>query len=131
MIFVDSNIPMYLVGGAHPNRDLARQAVELAIARREPLVTDAEAFQEILHRYVAIDRRDAIDAAWRTLRALVDDVAAIELGDVEAARALVVTTKLTARDAVHVAVMRRLAVEEILTFDRDFDLVPGIRRLPA
>ncbi|HEX5239467.1 MAG TPA: type II toxin-antitoxin system VapC family toxin [Candidatus Limnocylindrales bacterium] len=131
MIFVDSNIPMYLVGGAHPNRDLARQAVELAIARREPLVTDAEAFQEILHRYVAIDRRDAIDAAWRTLRALVDDVAAIELGDVEAARALVVTTKLTARDALHVAVMRRLAVEEILTFDRDFDLVPGIRRLPA
>lgn len=131
MIFVDSNIPMYLVGGAHPNRDLARQAVELAIARREPLVTDAEAFQEILHRYVAIDRRDAIDAAWRTLRALVDEVATIELGDVEAARALVVTTKLTARDAVHVAVMRRLAVEEILTFDRDFDLVPGIRRLPA
>lgn len=131
MIFVDSNIPMYLVGGAHPNRDLARQAVELAIARREPLVTDAEAFQEILHRYVAIDRRDAIDAAWRTLRTLVDEVATIELGDVEAARALVVTTKLTARDAVHVAVMRRLAVEEILTFDRDFDLVPGIRRLPA
>ena len=131
MIFVDSNIPMYLVGGAHPNRDLARQAVELAIARREPLVTDAEAFQEILHRYVAIDRRDAIDAARRTLRALVDDVAAIELGDVEAARALVVTTKLTARDALHVAVMRRLAVEEILTFDRDFDLVPEIGRLPA
>ena len=34
-----------------------------------------------------------------------------------------------ARDALHVAVMRQHGVEEILSFDRAFDVVPDIRRL--
>src|SRR5262245_34063500 len=52
MILVDSNIPMYLVGAAHPNKDSARSALERAIVDGERLVTDAEVLQEILHRYV-------------------------------------------------------------------------------
>ncbi|HUQ43082.1 MAG TPA: type II toxin-antitoxin system VapC family toxin [Candidatus Limnocylindria bacterium] len=128
MILVDSNIPMYLVGGAHPNRERARELLEIAIARRERLVTDAEAFQEILHRYVAIGRRDGIRAAWSALRELTDEVFPIELDDVEGARRLVASNRLTARDALHVAVMKRRGVAEILTFDADFDGIPGIRR---
>ena len=128
MILVDSNVPMYLVGGSHPNRERARELLELAIGRRERLVTDAEVFQEILHRYVAINRRDAIKPAWKALRELVDEVYPIELEDVEATRRLVVSSGLTARDALHIAVMKRQGVAEILTFDRDFDGLPGIRR---
>lgn len=131
MILVDSNIPMYLVGGDHSNRDRARHAVEVAVTARELLVTDAEAFQEILHRYVAIGRRDAIDAAWRTLRTLVDEVYPIEVDDVDRARQLVSTSHLTARDALHAAVMQRRGIVEILTFDSDFDRVPGIVRRPS
>ena len=128
MILVDSNIPMYLVGGPHPNRERASELLEIAIGRRERLVTDVEVFQEILHRYVAISRRDAIKPAWKALRELVDEVFPIELDDVEAARRFVVTTGLTARDALHVAVMKRRGVAEILTFDTDFDGLPGVRR---
>jgi predicted nucleic acid-binding protein len=128
VILIDSNIPMYLVGGPHPNRERASEVLELAIGRRERLVTDAEAFQEILHRYVAIDRRDAIKPAWKALRELVDETYAIELDDVDAARRLVMSTGLTARDALHVAVMKRRGVAEILTFDTDFDGIQGIRR---
>jgi predicted nucleic acid-binding protein len=131
VILVDSNVPMYLVGGAHPNRDRARHAIEVAVTARELLVTDAEVFQEILHRYVAINRRDAIEVAWRTLRALVDEVYPVELEDVDRARRLVGSGQLTARDALHVAVMQRRGVGEILTFDTDFDRVPGIVRLLA
>ncbi|MEO5705286.1 MAG: type II toxin-antitoxin system VapC family toxin [Candidatus Limnocylindrales bacterium] len=127
-ILVDSNIPMYLVGGDHPNRERARHAVEVAIAARERLVTDAEAFQEILHRYVAINRRDAIDAAWSTLHRIVDQVHPIELEDVDRARRLVQSTSLQARDALHVAIMQRHDIGEVLTFDSAFDGVPGIRR---
>ena len=119
---------MYLVGGAHPNRERARELLEVAIARRERLVTDAEAFQEILHRYVAISRRDAIKAAWRTLRDLVDEVFPVEFEDVEAARRLVASTRLGARDALHVAVMKRRGVGEILSFDADFDGLPSVKR---
>ncbi|MGH8680181.1 MAG: hypothetical protein ACREVS_14065 [Burkholderiales bacterium] len=35
MIFVDSNIPMYLVGAAHPNKVDAQRLLERCIADRE------------------------------------------------------------------------------------------------
>jgi uncharacterized protein len=127
-ILIDSNVPMYLVGGDHPNRDRARDLLEIAIATRESLVTDAEAFQEILHRYVAINRREAIEPAWNALRRIVDEVYPIEIVDVERARRLVMSSRLTARDALHVAVMQRHDVPEIMSFDADFDRIPGIRR---
>lgn len=44
------------------------------------------------------------------------------------ARTLAATSQLTARDALHVAVMQRHDIAEILTFDTGFDGVPGIRR---
>jgi uncharacterized protein len=31
VIFVDSNVPMYLVGAAHPNKETARTLLERAI----------------------------------------------------------------------------------------------------
>ena len=60
MILVDSNVPMYLVGSAHPHKVDARRRLERLITDNRRLVIDAEVLQEILHRYVAIDRRDAI-----------------------------------------------------------------------
>ena len=128
VLFIDSNIPMYLVGGDHPNRDQARTLLEIAIARRERLVTDAEVFQEIVHRYVAINRREAIEPAWTALRRVVDAVYPVELEDVERAKRLTLTSPLGARDALHAAVMQRRDVDEILTFDSAFDSIPGLRR---
>lgn len=128
MIFVDSNIPMYLVGAEHPNKVTARALLERSIADGEILVTDAEVLQEILHRYVAIDRRDAIGPASDALIGVVDEVFPVERGDVERARRLVLTTPLSARDAVHLAIMRRRGVDRILTFDRAFDGIAGITR---
>lgn len=127
-ILVDSNIPMYLVGGEHPNRERAREVLQIAIAARERLVTDAEVFQEILHRYVAINRREAIEPAWNALRSVVDEVYPIELVDVQKARILIATSRLTARDALHVAVMQRREIDEIVSFDTAFDGIPGLRR---
>jgi predicted nucleic acid-binding protein len=129
MIFVDSNIPMYLVGADHPNKDAARILLERAITDGEMLVTDAEVLQEILHRYVAIDRRDAIEPASEALLGVVDDVYPVERADVERARGIVLATRLSARDAIHVAIMRRRGVDRILTFDRAFDEVEGITRV--
>ena len=92
-------------------------------------MSDAEVLQEILHRYVAIDRRDAIGPAFDALLGLVDAVLPIELEDVTRARALLTSPRLQARDAIHVAVMQRHGIEHLLSFDRAFDDVPGISRL--
>jgi predicted nucleic acid-binding protein len=130
MIFVDSNIPMYLVGAAHPHKAKAAALLEAAIAAHERLVTDAEVLQEILLRYDAIDRRDAIQPAFDALLGVVDDVFSVDRHRVDRARSILLSSKrLSARDALHLAVMEMHGVERIMTFDEAFDNVPGIVRL--
>ena len=130
MIFIDSNVPMYLVGAAHPSKTTAQRQLERVIADGERLVTDAEVLQEILHRYVAIARRDAIQPAFDAVLGVVDEVFAIEQADVERAKDLLAGhATLSARDALHIAVMQRHGIARILTFDADFDLVPGLSRI--
>ncbi|MBT8488631.1 MAG: type II toxin-antitoxin system VapC family toxin [Gemmatimonadetes bacterium] len=130
MIFLDSNVPMYLVGAEHPNKDAARGALERLVADAERLVTDVEVIQEILHRYTAIGRRDAIGPCIETLLGLADDVFTVELGDALRARDLVLDhPELSARDAIHVAVAERMGVTRILSFDRGFDQVEGLERI--
>lgn len=130
MIFVDSNIPMYLVGAAHPHKADAQQLLEAAVAARERLVTDAEVLQEILHRYVAIDRRDAIQPALDALLGVVDEVFPIDRAGVDRAKAIVLgSRRLSARDALHLAVMNMHGIERIMSFDEGFDGFPGVMRL--
>jgi predicted nucleic acid-binding protein len=130
VIFVDSNIPMYLVGAPHPLKIDAQRLVERCVADRERLVTDAEVLQEILHRYVAIDRRDAIQPAFDVLLGVVDEIFPIDAGTVDRAKATVLGHhRFSARDAIHLAVMEQQGVTKILSFDASFDEVPGIDRL--
>ncbi|SRR6266498_5672124 len=130
MILVDSNIPMYLVGAAHPHKLDAQRLVEAALSAGEGLVTDAEVLQEICHRYVAIRRQDMLQPAFDAVLGIVDDVLAIEGEDVEEAKdTLLRYASLSARDAIHVAVMRRHGIERIMTFDRGFDAHPAVVRV--
>ena len=130
MIFVDSNIPMYLVGTPHPHKIDAQRLLEKLVSDRERLVTDAEVLQEILHRYVAIDRRDAIQPAFDALLGVVDQVLPIDQAAAERAKALVLGSRqLSARDALHLAIMHEHRIEQILSFDAGFDGFPGVTRL--
>jgi predicted nucleic acid-binding protein len=130
VIFIDSNVPMYLVGAAHPHKVDARRLLENAIASNERLVSSAEVLQEIMHRYVAIRRRDVIQPAFDALLAVADEIYAVAREDVEQAKkTLDGMPKLSARDALHVAVMERREVKRIMSFDKAFDAVPGIERI--
>ena len=130
MILVDSNIPMYLIGAPHAHKSDARRLLEKVVSERERLVADSEVLQEILHRYVAIDRRDAIQPAFDTLLGIVDQVLAVDRSIVERAKQMVLGyQRLSARDAVHLAVMEHHGIERIMTFDSGFDGFPGITRL--
>ena len=121
---------MYLVGAPHPHKADAQRLLEKLITDRQRLVTDAEVLQEILHRYVAIDRRDAIQPAFDALLGLVDQVLAVDRAVVERAKNIVLGYRqLSARDAVHLSVMEQNGVDQILSFDAGFDVFPGITRL--
>jgi uncharacterized protein len=130
VILVDSNIPMYLVGAPHAHKSDARRLLEKVISERQSLVTDAEVLQEILHRYVAIDRRDAIQPTFDAVIGIVDQVLAVDRSIAERAKQIVLGYRqLSARDAVHIAVMEHHGIEQIMTFDSGFDGFPGITRL--
>jgi len=130
LIFVDSNIPMYLVGAPHPHKSDAQRWLEQLASDRERLVTDAQVLQEILHRYVAIDRRNSIQSAFEALLGVVDQVLDVDLAAAERAKEIVLGhRRMPARDALHLAVMERHRIDRILTFDSGFDGFPGITRL--
>ena len=130
MTFVDSNIPMYLVGAPHPHKSESQVLLERLISRGERLVCDAEMLQEILHRYTAIGKREAIGPAFQLLLELVDEVLPVEKADVLRAGEIAQSrTLISARDAVHIAVMERHGIRSILSFDGDFDRWPGLQRI--
>jgi len=130
VILVDSNIPMYLVGSPHPHKSDAQRRLEQLVNDRQRLVTDAEVLQEILHRYVAINRRDAIQPAFDALLGIVDEVLDVRRTAAERAKEIVLGhRRLSARDAVHLAVMEEHGISRILSFDSGFDGFPGIARL--
>jgi len=121
---------MYLVGAPHPHKSDAQRWLEQLVNDRQRLVTDAEVLQEILHRYVAIDRRDAIQPAFDALLGIVDQVLDVTGSAVERAKEIVLGhRRLSARDAVHLAVMEQHGISRILSFDSGFDGFPGIMRL--
>ncbi|HEX9725744.1 MAG TPA: type II toxin-antitoxin system VapC family toxin [Vicinamibacteria bacterium] len=129
MVFVDSNVPMYLVGLPHPNRD--RLEAYLRSHAEERYVTSAEVYQEVIHRYVAIDRRLAIGDCFAFLDALAQQVYPITKEETEKARTIALAQRrLSGRDCLHIATMERYGITRILSFDRDFELWSGITCLP-
>ena len=127
---MDSNIPMYLVGAPHPHKADAQRLLEKLISDRQRLVTNAEVLQEILHRYITINRRDAIQPAFDAQLSIVDQVFAIDQAAAERAKQIVMGyPKMSARDALHLAVMEAQEIDQVLSFDSGFDGFPGISRL--
>ncbi|MGH7614309.1 MAG: type II toxin-antitoxin system VapC family toxin [Gemmatimonadales bacterium] len=119
MIFVDTNVLMYAVGGEHPLRQEARLFFEETLVRGDRLVTSAEVLQELLHAYLPVNRLETLDAALTLAEARVPVVWPVEREDVQLARALVGRFQgLGARDLLHVACCKRRDVGEIKSFDR-------------
>lgn len=79
---------------------------------------------------MAIDRRDAIQPAFDLLLAVVDEILPIDAEDVDVAKRIVLGGyQLSARDAMHLAVMRRHDIDRIMSFDRGIDRYPGLTRI--
>ena len=121
---------MYLVGTPGSHKTDAQRLLERLVSQRQRLLTDAEVLQEILHRYVAINRRHDIQPAFDALLNVVDEILPVDRTAVERAKQFVLSyQRLSARDAVHLAVMEQHGIDRILTFDAGFDGFPAVTRL--
>ena len=131
MIFVDTNVFMYILGKDHPHKGDSQRLIERFAGERRRLVTSSEVLQEVLHRHMAVGRRDRIEFAFQTIDSIVDNIFSVRAQDAMLAKDLIhAHPQLSSRDAIHAAVMRRAHVAEILSFDRGFDLLPEIARVP-
>lgn len=129
-VFIDSNIPMYVAGAEHPNRPPALRFMESVRSREVDTCTSTEVLQEILYRYHALGRLDLAARVYDLFVALVPVVFPVTLADTDLARDLLVSTGgISARDAVHAAVMINNGVERVATFDHGFDRIGGVGRL--
>jgi predicted nucleic acid-binding protein len=130
VIFVDSNIPMYVAGGDHPQREPARRFLERARSGDVETCTSSEVLQEILYRYAALRRIDLATSVYDLFVQLCPIVLPVTLADTDRARAMLpVSEGISVRDAVHAAVMLNNDVAEIATFDEGFDRIAGVTRL--
>jgi len=130
MIFVDSNVPMYVAGRDHPLRDPARRFLEGVRAGRFEVCTSTEVLQEILYRYVALRRPDLAREVYDLFVEICPVVFPVTLADTDRAKAMLAgELPVGVRDAIHSAVMLNNGVTRIATFDEAFDRVEGIERL--
>lgn len=129
-VFVDSNIPMYVAGREHANRTPALRFLEKVQKGTVDACTSTEVLQEILYRYGSLGRLDLAREVYDLFVEICPVVLSVSLADTDRARDLICGTQgISARDAVHAAVMLNHDIEWIATFDSGFDQVPGIRRL--
>lgn len=132
MIFVDSNVPMYVAGRDHPLREPARSFLGLARSGAVDICTSTEVLQEILYRYAALRRMDLAGTVYDLFVEVCPLVLPVTLADTDRARTLLADAAgISVRDAIHAAVMLNHEVAEIATFDEGFDRIPGIRRVPG
>jgi predicted nucleic acid-binding protein len=130
VILVDANIFMYAAGVDHPHKVPSARFL-LRIAKGEvDAAIDTEALQEILHRYRAMGRWADGRRVYESARQVVPVSFPITIEMVDAARDLLDSYGgLTVRDALHAAVVLQSGAEAICSYDRDFDVIEGLRRI--
>lgn len=92
--------------------------------------SSVEVLQEILHHFHALRRiKDGVEV-YERFRALPLHFFDIQLADLDEAKEILVSsTKISSRDALHLAVMRRHKIKKIVIYDRGFLEVKGLRVL--
>jgi predicted nucleic acid-binding protein len=128
-VFVDSNIPMYVAGRAHRNKEPSIRFLKDVAEGKIKAASDVEVLQEILHRYHHLRRLEDGFAVFEAFLTVVPRFHPVFLEDLLAAKQLLALhSTISPRDAIHVAVMRRTGLETIVSYDRHLDHIKGIRR---
>ncbi len=130
VLFLDANLIMYSLGSPHPLREPCKKFLEKIKSREILGVTNTEVLQEILYRYFSIERRTLGEIAYQSMIEFCIDVFPVGVVDTNKALEILKRVKgITSRDAVHAATMIHNRIEEIVSTDPHFDLIPEIKRI--
>lgn len=127
-IWIDTSVLAYAAGGEHPLREPCRRIVAAAAAGAFELHASVEMVQEfVFHRLRRVPRADAVAQARQAGALCV--LHPFDADVLDHALGLVSASDLGGRDAVHAATALDRGFAEIVSADRDFDAVPGLRRI--
>jgi hypothetical protein len=121
---------MYAAGGAHPLKTPALTIIRLVREGDLDAVTSTEVVQEIVHRFLAVQRPEIATQLAIDVLDLFAPVLPITHALMRRVPALARKyPSLSARDLVHVATCIHEGITEIISPDRAFDQVAEVRRI--
>ena len=129
-VFVDANVPMYAAGRDHAFKAPCARFMLAVARRRVDAVSDVEVLQEILHRFAAVRRPSVGFVVFESFASALPVIHPVVIDDLWECRAILKDhIDIRPRDAIHAAVMRRVGVRTIVSYDRHFDGIGGIDRV--
>jgi len=130
VILIDANILMYAAGAQHPCKQPSVALLASIAKGTTEAAVDTEVLQEVLHRYRAIDRWSDGRRVYDAARRIFTIVLPITAETTDRARLLLDRyPELSARDALHAAVVETRDLEAICSYDRDYDQIHDLRRI--
>lgn len=128
--FLDSNIVMYAIGGAHPLKLCCAKIFERIQSGHLSIVTNIEVLQEILYRYRSMGKPDLAAETALLLMEIAEEIFAVTSTDIRLAIQLLRhRPRVNVRDAIHCATMVNNRIRTILTADRHYDQFDQLRRI--
>jgi predicted nucleic acid-binding protein len=131
-LFLDVNIPMYAAGREHPYKEPCAWVMTEIAEGRIAAAIDTEIIQEVLYRYGALRQWRIGVSLTENLLKIVPTVYPIQLADIRLAVRLFeqyAPKGISARDVLHVAVMRNNGLSQIISIDTHLDAIREIQRL--
>ncbi len=129
MIFIDSNVVMYAAGHDHPLKQPALSIIAKIETGELEAVSSVEVLQEILYRYWSIGKLVKGCQVFTCFESLIPRILPVNREDLLLAKDYLINhSKINPRDALHAAVMKNNKIKTIISADKDFDLIPGIKR---
>lgn len=128
-VFIDTCIFMYAVGADHPHKAPSIAAIQRVLSEELRGVLNTEVLQEILYRYSAIGKPRIGYDLFDTISTTFTTIWPITLEDVRLARHIQEKRRIKTRDAIHASTMQHHKVASVISYDTDFDRIPGIRRI--
>ena len=129
-VFIDTAVVMYAAGADHELKEPCQRILTRVADGDLDAVVSVEVVQEIIHRFMALRRPGQGASIARDTMDLFAPVLPITHAVMRRMPELVEAyPDLAARQLVHVATCLQEGIGDIVSPDRGFDTVPGIRRI--
>ncbi|MBI2856480.1 MAG: type II toxin-antitoxin system VapC family toxin [Chloroflexi bacterium] len=129
MKLLDTNVMMYALGKPHPYKAPCQKIMEMSERALREFTIDVEILQEILHTFWLRQEREKGIQKVKDLLLIFPDTVPVGAREISTAMGIFGQYhRLSSRDAIHAAVVMIHGLEGIVSADRAFDQVPGLRR---